>query len=152
SSEGGGNYFPIARDNWYPNNGNFSLGAYATYDMTFRIPKGMKIAATGSLVSDSNEGADNVTVWKSDAPQTVAGFNFGKFRMQEAKLPNYLVQSYANEEPPDMIKRILKSVSSDLPGEDAVSGTALGNMSTLPMMKKALAEGQLALQLYTDYF
>jgi len=34
---GGGNYFPIAREDWYPNSANFSLGEYASYDMTFRI-------------------------------------------------------------------------------------------------------------------
>jgi len=29
SNEGGGNYFPIARHNWYPNSAGFSLGEYA---------------------------------------------------------------------------------------------------------------------------
>ena len=47
------------------------LGEYASYDMTFRIPKGMKIAATGSLVSESTDGGQDVTVWKSDTPQAV---------------------------------------------------------------------------------
>jgi hypothetical protein len=46
-NEGGGNYFPVARENWYPNNPSASFGEYATYDMTFRIPKGMQIAVTG---------------------------------------------------------------------------------------------------------
>ena len=48
TNEGGGNYFPVARINWYPNNPGSSFGEYATYDMTFRIPKGMQIAATGA--------------------------------------------------------------------------------------------------------
>ena len=85
--------------------------------MNFSIPKGMKIAATGSLVSEDNTGGQNVTQWKSEGPQTVAGFNFGRFKMQEAKLnqPEYLVQSYANEEPPDNIKDLLHAVNNDLP-------------------------------------
>jgi Peptidase family M1 domain len=152
---GGGNYFPIAREDWYPNSANFTLGEYASYDMTFRIPKGMKIAATGDLVSEQNEGGENVSVWKSGR-QPVAGFNFGKFRMQEAKLdkPEYLVQSYANEEPPDEITALLHMANGDLPhqGSHMEAGEALGNMSTLPLIKKALAEGQLSVQLYTDYF
>jgi hypothetical protein len=41
SNEGGGNYFPIARDDWYPNNTNSGLGEYASYDMTCRIAMGM---------------------------------------------------------------------------------------------------------------
>lgn len=53
---GGGNYLPIARDDWYPNSANFTLGEYATYDMTFRIPKNMKIAVTGDLVNDTERG------------------------------------------------------------------------------------------------
>ena len=55
SNEGGGNYFPVAREDWYPNSPGASFGEYALYDMTLRIPKGMKMAATGVLVSESNE-------------------------------------------------------------------------------------------------
>jgi len=152
---GGGNYFPIARDDWYPNSSHFTLGEYAAYDMTFRIPKGMKIAATGDLVSEQNEGGQNVTVWKS-RPQAVAGFNFGRFKMQESKIekPEYLVQSYANEEPPDEVRSLLHYAEHDLPtqGPHMAGSVALGNMSTVPLIKKALAEGTLSVQLYNDYF
>src|SRR5208283_3731487 len=114
SNEGGGNYFPVARENWYPNDPGASLGEFALYDMTLRIPKGMKMAATGVLVSESNEGGQNVTVWKSEAPQTVAGFSFGKFKEVEAKLsrPEYLIQSYANEDPPDWVTNIKNAADS----------------------------------------
>jgi hypothetical protein len=156
TNEGSGNYFPIARDNWYPNNASSSLGEYTAYDMTFRIPKGMKITATGSQVSDSNDGGQNVTVWKSEVPQTVAGFNFGRFKVEEAKLttPAYLVQSYANEEPPDWVRGLQHAVDEDLPVQGSHMGApvALGNMNTTTMMKHALAEGQVSVQLYSDYF
>jgi hypothetical protein len=143
SNEGGGNYFPVARDDWYPNDPDGAMGGYALYDMTLRIPKGMKMAATGVLVSESNEGGQNVTVWKSENPQTVAGFSFGKFKQEEAKLtkPEYLIQSYANEEPPDWVQALKHGGVG-----------ALGSMSTTSLNKKALAEGELAVQLYTDYF
>jgi len=157
SNEGGGNYFQIARSSWYPNNPNGGLGEYTSYDMTFHIPKGMKIAATGDLVSETNDGGQNVTVWKSEVPQTVAGFNFGKFKVEEAKLtkPEYLVQSFANQEPPDWVKSLQRAASGDeLPvmGQSHVSGVALGSMDTTTLNKKALAEGQIAVQVYTDYF
>ena len=157
TNEGGGNYFPIARSSWYPNNPLAGLGEYTSYDMTFRIPKGMRMAATGDLVSDTNEGGQNVTVWKSEVPQTVAGFNFGKFKVEEAKLakPEYLVQSFANQDPPDWVRGLQQAVDSDLPvqGSDRRLPTvALGSMSTTGLIKKALAEGQLSVQLYTDYF
>lgn len=106
-NKGSGNYHPLARENWYPSNVAGGLGQYVAYDMTFRIPKGMKMAATGVLVSHSNDGGQDVTVWKSVVPQTLAGFNFGRFIVEEAKLnsPDYLVQAYVNEEPPDDIKQ-----------------------------------------------
>ena len=162
TNEGGGNYFPVARMDWYPNNPGSSLGEYVTYDMTFRIPKGMQIAATGVRSSDTNDGGQNVTVWKSEAPQTVAGFSFGKFKVEEAKIekPEYLIQSFANQESPDWVKSILHVAE----GEESPSGggqfgalaqrpeVALGTMSTTGLNKKSLAEGQLAVQLYSDYF
>jgi len=161
-NEGGGNYYPIARNDWYPNTIFGGLGQYTAYDMTFRIPKGMKMAATGVLVSDSNLGGQDVSVWKSAAPQTVAGFNFGRFKVEQAKLatPDYLVQAYANEEPPDNVRALLTEVNGDIPTagsapsllEEHGSTVALGSMSTLPMLKKALAEAQVAVQLYSSYF
>ena len=134
TNEGGGNYFPVARQDWYPNNPEGGLGEYTSYDMTFRIPKGMQIAVTGVRVSDSNEGGQNVTVWKSEAPQTVAGFSFGRFKEEQARLtsPEYFIQSFVGEELPDYARGIPASMTT--------------------FNKKALAEGQLAVQLYTDYF
>jgi hypothetical protein len=156
TNEGGGNYFPVARMNWYPNNSRSSLGEYVTYDMTFHIPKGMQIAATGARLSESNDGGQYTTVWKSEAPQTVAGFNFGKFKMEEAKLdkPEYLVQSFANQESPNWVQGLQHEASgTELPGQGSYSsGVALGSMSTTGLNKKALAEGELAVELYTDYF
>ena len=140
-NEGGGNYYPVARENWYPNQAGNALGEYTNYDLTFRIPKGMKIAATGDRVSENEQNGKSVTVWKSPVPLTVAGFNFGKFKEQETKLtnPDFLVQSYANEEVPDMLRPY-------------IGRAALGTLSTVSMMKKPLAEAEIAVGLYTDYF
>jgi hypothetical protein len=152
---GADNYYPIARDNWYPNNSTGGLGEYTSYDMTFHIPKGLKMAATGNLVRESNESGENVSVWKSEGPQTVAGFNFGRFRVQEAKLtkPEYLVQSLANEEPPDWVRNLQHVASDDMPSQGShMTGFALGTMGTTGLIKKALAEGQLAVEVYSDFF
>ena len=155
-NEGAGNYFPVARMNWYPNNPGGSFGEYASYDMTFRIPKGMQIAATGVRLSDTNQGGQNVTTWKSEAPQTVAGFSYGRFKIEEGKLekPQYLIQSYANQESPDWVNGLQHAASGDdLPTMGGhQSEVALGTMSTTGLNKKALAEGQLAVQVYTEYF
>jgi hypothetical protein len=158
TNEGNGNYFPVARHNWYPNNATFSLGEYSSYDMTFRIPKGMRIAATGSLLSENHDGGQDVTVWKSEVPLTVAGFSFGRFKEEESKVtkPEYLVQSYANEQPPDWVTGLRhEAEGDDLSIMGAHSGgapVALGNMNTTGMIKKALAEGQLSVELFSEYF
>jgi len=156
TNEGGGNYFPVARENWYPNNPGNRFGEYATYDMTFRIPKGMQIAATGARISDRTEGSENVTVWKTEAPQTVAGFSFGRFKVEEGKLdkPEYELQSFANQEPPSWVESLKRAAEgNDLPSMGShSSGMALGAMSTTGLGQKALAEGELAVQLYSEYF
>ena len=162
SNEGGENYYPVARNNWYPNNAADVLGEYTLYDLTLRVPKGMKMAATGNLISESMEGSQSVTVWKSEVPLTVAGFNFGLFKEKEGKIerPTFSVTAYANQEVPDVIKSLMhQGDSSDLMGTNS-SGThwvarsdlALGTMTTTGMINRALAEGQLATQLFTDYF
>jgi hypothetical protein len=136
---GGDNYYPVARDDWYPNNSTGALGEYTAYDMTFRIPKGMKMVATGDLVRESTEGGDSVTVWKSEAPQTVAGFSFGRFKVQEAKLtkPEYMVRSFANEEPPDWVQSLQHEVNVELPSQGShMVGAALGTMDTTGLIKK----------------
>jgi hypothetical protein len=137
---GSGNYYPVARENWYPANAGSGLGDYINFDMTFRIPKGMKMAASGSLVSEKDEGGHNVTVWKSDAAQPLAGFQFGRMKEIEAKItaPDFLVAAYANEEVPDWAKNM--------------EGGTMGNLNTTSMMKDPLNEAQFAIKLYTDYF
>jgi hypothetical protein len=162
TNEGGGNYFPVARMNWYPNNPGAGLGEYASYDMTFRIPKGMQIAVTGARVSENNDGGQNVTVWKSEAPQTVAGFSMGRFKIEEAKLekPEYFIQSFANQESPDWVQALQHATQQQSPqtGTTRILGDlgspefSLGTMGTTGLNKKSLAEGELAVQLYTDYF
>ena len=131
----------MTREHWYPNSANGHLGEYTTYDLTFRSPKGVKVIATGTPVSASTEGGREVSSWKSEAPITVAGFNLGDFKKEETKLdkPDMLVQSYANANPPSMVAGIQNT-------------GALGSMSTFLLNQKALAEGALALRVYSDYF
>ena len=153
-NEGGGNYYPLssARDSWYPSQ-EFGK-SYSTYDMTFRIPKGMKIAATGRKLKDIDEGSENITEWSTDVPQPVAGFNFGKFKREEGKPSKqpYLLETYANPEPPDSVRSIQMEAEGTGLGDRGVPGVALGSMSTLSLMKKAMAEAQLSVDIFTDFF
>ena len=148
TDEGSGNYYPIARDNWYPSQG---FGNYATYDMSLHIPKGMKIAATGKLTRTVDEGKETLTEWTSDAPQAVAGFNFGDFKRQEDQdlSHHYDIEADVNTNSPAMVESYKNAVAS---GGSLGVGNATGSLSTVPMMKKAVAEAQVALDLYSKYY
>jgi hypothetical protein len=138
--EGGANYYPVARGNWYPSHSGW--GGFATYTMNFSIPKGMQLVATGSPTGEEDVAKTSATKWKSDKPQPVAGFQFGKFKVEETKIPkldNFEVVSFANQEMP-----------SSFGGLQNVP--LLGSMNTTSLLKKAMAEAELAVQLYTDYF
>jgi hypothetical protein len=150
-SEGSGNYYPIARDDWYPSQG---FGAYATYDMTFHVPKGMTMVATGKLLKKIDEGGETITEWTSEIPQTVAGFNFGNFKREEGKplKQPYLLETYANPTLPDIFAGLQHIDDQPSLEMHMPAGGTLGSMSTLGMMKKAMAEAQLAVEIYTDFF
>ena len=66
-----------ARESWYPNFGTFS--DTATYELTYRFSKRNDLISTGALVRDGEEGNRRVSVWKSEQPMRVAGFNYGRF-------------------------------------------------------------------------
>ena len=73
--------------------------------MTFSVPKGLKMVATGKLLRGVEEGNQSITDWTSEIPITVAGFNFGNFKSDEGKpgRQHYILQTFANAETPDVI-------------------------------------------------
>jgi peptidase M1-like protein len=151
-SEGSGNYYPVAREDWFPGQG---FRGYATYDMTFRVPRGMTMVATGKLLKKIDEGNETITEWTTDVPQVVAGFNFGNFKREEDKpfKQPYLLETFANPNPPDTFAGLQHL--GDMPGMSGRMDSTmvgLGNLSTLGMMKKAMGEAKLSVDLYTEFF
>jgi hypothetical protein len=141
-NEGGANYYPVARESWYPNAAS-GLGNYAMYRMVFHVPKGLELIATGTKVSESGEGKMTTTEWKTDVPLAVVGFNLGHFTMKEATVPgklgdNLTIDAYANTTLPDNLEHM--------------SGGVLGSLNTTPMLPVQLSQGEVAAQLYTNYF
>jgi hypothetical protein len=147
---GGGNYYPVARTNWYPNS---RFGDYAGYELTFRIPKGLTMVGTGTQISNENEGNQNVSRWRSEVPLAVAGFNFGRFKKQEAKDEklDYTIESYANTEQPDMFRQLQNDIDQ-MERAGIRTETTLSNLETTGLIKKALAEGQLSIGLFSSYY
>jgi hypothetical protein len=140
-SFGGGNYFLAAREDWYPNMRR-DFGNYAYYTMTFHTPKEVQVVATGNRVMDKDDGKLRTSVWQSMTPIPVAGFNLGTFKSdQSERNKNVQVISYANTMLADQFSGL-----ADAPG------MALGTLSTTGMLKAATSEGDVAVQIYTDFF
>ena len=147
-NEGAGNYYPIAREDWYPNSGH-GFGDYATYRMLFHVPKGLQLIATGTKVSENTDGGITTSEWKTEVPLPVAGFSLGEFLSKEAKFANpsgsdLIIDAYANKQPPNFVT----SVVADLSANDV----SMGSLNTTPMLATELNQGEVAAQVYTNYF
>ncbi len=142
ANEGGANYYPVARESWYPNSAR-GLGDYATYRMIFHVPKGLNLIATGTRTSESSDGKVTTSEWKTDVPLAVVGFNLGRFTMKEAKIEGtsgdtLLVDAYANTTPPDDLANL--------------SNMSLGNFDAPGMLPVELSQAEVAARIYSTYF
>ena len=141
-NEGGANYYPTARESWYPN-ASSGLGDYASYHMLFHVPKDLQLIATGDKVSEKTEGKITTSEWKTVAPLAVVGFSLGNFKSKEAKISypqggELTVNAYANTTPPDTFARL--------------AGGVVGTLSTTSMLPVELSQGEADAQVYTNYF
>jgi len=158
-NEGGANYYPIARQSWYPNAAS-GLGDYATYHMLFHVPKGLQLIATGTKVKEATEGKITTTEWKTEVPLAVVGFNLGKFTMKEAvnkdkQGGSLTIDAYANTETPDSLKEASGQNGEIIHGRvgtQLLDNGAVGSISTASMLPVQLSQGQIAAQIYTNYF
>lgn len=158
-NEGGDNYYVTggARDQWYPSARQGGLAGYATYHMLFHVPKGLELIATGRSLRETTDGPTTTSEWTTDVPIPVAGFNLGSFKKLQATLKDgFVVDAYANNSIPDSVTSLLHATSggNDLPqmGGMRAPDMALGNLNTVSMLKPALAQGQVAVEIYTHYF
>jgi hypothetical protein len=146
-NEGNGNYYPVARENWYPNSGH-GFGDYATYRMLFHVPKGLQLIGTGNKVNESTDGKWTTSEWTSEVPLPVVGFSLGDFAMKEGKLSSaqkeqLTIDAFANKEKPDSIAGL---VNTD-PGS-----SVLGQLATTTMLANELSQGEMAAQVYSNLF
>jgi hypothetical protein len=89
---GDGVYFVASRGTWYPRAGL----EMAKYDLIFRYPKNLVLAASGSVVEDRIEGNWRITHRQPDSPIRLAGFNLGDFQSSSIQQNGYRIDVYAN--------------------------------------------------------
>jgi hypothetical protein len=73
----------------------------------------------------------------------------GDFKMKEAKFGNPLageltVDAYANNQPPSLYEALARQLQDN--------DQSLGTLDTTPMLGNELSQGQVAAQIYTDFF
>ncbi len=139
---GGGNFFLVPRLTWYPNNGGSQFGDRATFNMTFRYPKGKMLIGTGApSAPDAVDGGYTVARWSSGQTElAVAGFNYGTFKkkmVQDAD-SGYQIEFYANESLPNFMR--------------GAEDEGVGSMSTTGMADSAIADAQNSTRIFNAFF
>jgi hypothetical protein len=64
----------VPRRAWYPRTAD--PVSRATYDLVFKVPRGMTVVSVGKLIKQGREGSADVFEWSSDIPLPLAGFNY----------------------------------------------------------------------------
>jgi Peptidase family M1 domain len=89
---GEGVYFVTSRGTWYPHAGP----EFSNYDLTFRYPKNLTLAATGRSVEERTDGDWKTSRRRTDTPIRFAGFNLGDFQAASMDRDGYHIDVYAN--------------------------------------------------------
>lgn len=163
---GDGNYF-CQSFGWYPSafNGEIGVDEFAfrsDFDLTFRNPKKYSLAATGSKVSETVDGKELVTNWKSDLPLAAAGFVFGDYKITKEKVGDVEIQVYANVQPDDLLKSIQTAFNNPLDdlargpggagGMSSAPQAAIGNLTPAALGKTISIETANTLRVFQNYF
>ena len=156
------NFVVGARESWYPNLGTFTDPA--VFELTYRVPAGNDIVSVGRQVEARTEGKENVSVWRTDGPVRVAGFNYGRFKKLARKDgPSGLeIAVYTNPGTPDALRAINSALSAvgrmDIGtiDPDALAlpqvNESLGKIDTGRLAESALADGINSARVFTAYF
>ena len=146
---GPGNYFAQSFG-WYPsrigNSGGDEFAGRYDFHLRFQCPKQDTLVATGNKISDTVDGKDRVTEWKSDLPLAVAGFAYGDYKEVTTKVGNIEVQVFANIQPDDQMRSIERVAES----KDVQ--TAIGSLSAVGLAPNIAQEMGNALRTFEKYF
>jgi len=85
-------FYVSARANWYPTHGL----QFATYDITFRVPRDLDMAGPGDVAEDRTEGDQHIMRRVTSTPVRMAGFNLGDYLHARAERDGFVVDVCAN--------------------------------------------------------
>ena len=122
---GNGVLFVGARESWYPHLGDPS--AFATYDLTIRWPRRLRLVATGSKLNEHEDGEYHVGHWRTEKAVAVAGFNLGEYVTFSVASAGHSIDVYANRELEENLKSRLMALQ---PGGLPITSNTVGAPST----------------------
>ena len=93
---GNGVLFVGARESLYPHLGDSA--DFASYDLTMRWPRHLRLVATGDKVDEQNAGDFHLGHWRSVKPLSIAGFNLGEYASTSLASDARTIDVYANRQ------------------------------------------------------
>jgi hypothetical protein len=155
--KGAGLYYVTARESWFP-----SFGAFddrTQFQLHFRSPKKFTFVGTGRLTKAEEEKDFEETVWESQIPYSVVGFNYGDFVSKSQSDAKLTVTAYSGKEVPDELRAVESAIdTAELragPGHgDFASklGLMTGGFDTRGMVGYAAGVSFQALKLFEYYY
>jgi hypothetical protein len=122
---GNGVLFVGARESWYPHLGD--QADFASYDLTMRWPRHLRLVATGEKRDEQNIGDFRVGHWQSAKPLSIAGFNLGEYASTSLASGAHTIDVYANRQLElALTNRLGPQEPSSLPGVDVPFGATMG--------------------------
>ena len=109
---GNGVLFVGARESWYPHLGD--QADFASYDLTMRWPRHLKLVATGAKLDEQIAGDFRAGHWRSDKPLSISGFNLGEYASNSITTESRTIDVYANRQLEQALSNRLDSASPDL--------------------------------------
>jgi hypothetical protein len=82
--DSGGDLYIRSTTRWYP---RYGFNKKATYDMTFRSPRGYQLVSIGKKEKEWVEGDFRCTHWVEEYPVAMASFNYGNYETYELEAP-----------------------------------------------------------------
>ena len=108
---GNGVLFVGARESWYPHLGD--QAEFASYDLTMRWPRHLKLVATGAKLDEQTTGDFRVGHWRSAQALSIAGFNLGEYASSSITDDSRTINLYANRQLEQALSNRLNSGSPD---------------------------------------
>jgi hypothetical protein len=135
---GNGVLFVGARESWYPHLGD--TAAFSTYDLTFRWPRKLRLAATGVRIDEREDGDVRTGHWRTEKPASVAGFNLGEYAFASLAGNGFSIDVYANRQLEQALLNRIRQPEPDYAPLSRPLGAPRAERMSLPMPEPSPAD------------